>query len=109
MGPVRRRFAKSIAALTFDPAKVLEAEIVFGELVGNAFRHGYPAPVEVALTVSTTGIKLAVTNLGPPFAFNRDQPKPDEVRGRGFPIVAALAADVQVTRTASFSTITVTL
>lgn len=72
----RREFAELLSALGGTYEQVHAAEVVFGELVGNAARHA-PGPVEVAVDLSGPAPVLNVLD-----------------NGRGFHYIPALPADV---------------
>ena len=74
------------------------AELVFGELVGNAVRHA-PGHVDVELTWddATTPV-LHVIDDGPGYTTRAGVPPPDAESGRGLYIVAQLTREFTVTK-----------
>ncbi len=74
------------------------AELVFGELVGNAVRHA-PGYVDVELTWddATTPV-LHVIDDGPGYTARAGLPPPDAESGRGLYIVAQLTREFTVTQ-----------
>ena len=74
------------------------AELVFGELVGNAVRHA-PGFVDVELTWDdATAPVLHVTDDGPGYVPRTGLPPPDSESGRGLYIVAQLTREFTVTQ-----------
>ena len=76
------------------------AELVFGELVGNAVRHA-PGFVDVELTWEDDGLPvLHVIDDGPGYTPRADLPNQDAESGRGLFIVAQLTREFTVTKLA---------
>ena len=74
------------------------AELVFGELVGNAYRHAY-GPIDVILDVSGTVAVLHVLDSGKGFEFRPRLPlDPMAERGRGLFLVKAFADEFSMQR-----------
>jgi anti-sigma regulatory factor (Ser/Thr protein kinase) len=71
------------------------AELIFGELVGNAYLHA-PGSLEVAVEWSSGHATLHVTDEGVPLDLS-DTPLPDPFaeHGRGLAIVKSLAASLR--------------
>jgi two-component sensor histidine kinase len=86
------------------PAAVVgDAALVVSELVGNAVRYGRPlegGTLQVGWSVRDDCVRLQVTDGGGPSVPARHDAGPEDVRGRGLAIVAALALDwgVEVSR-----------
>ena len=74
------------------------AELVFGELVGNAYRHAH-GPVDIILDVSGTVAVLHVLDSGAGFEFHPRLPlDPMAERGRGLFLVKAFADEFSMQR-----------
>jgi serine/threonine-protein kinase RsbW len=73
------------------------AELIFGELVGNAYLHA-PGSIEVAVEWSSGHATLHVTDEGQPLDLT-DSVLPDTYseHGRGLAIVQALAGNLRTT------------
>ncbi|MEO9239387.1 MAG: ATP-binding protein, partial [Jatrophihabitantaceae bacterium] len=91
-------------ALLAEAASVLprgalqDAQLLSCELVANALQHGQP-PIVLSMHCSGDGLKVSVSDqaaTGPPAVLVLANP--DQVSGRGLPIVAELASDWGVTR-----------
>jgi PAS domain S-box-containing protein len=94
----RRAFADGLRERSADAESVYKAEVVFGELVGNAVRYA-PGPVEV--TVDWTGVMpvLHVLDRGP--GFHHVPALPRDVyseSGRGLFIISLLSKDFSVAK-----------
>ena len=73
-----------------------DATLVVSELVGNAVRYAAPLPggvLEVSWAVDPDRVRLRVSDGGGPSVPLRHDAGPEDVRGRGLAIVAALARD----------------
>ena len=95
-GEVRRQLGADLAEAGVAPAVVGDAALVLSELVGNAVRYGRPLPgdlLEVSWAVEDDCLRLRVSDGGGPSVPTRHQAGPEDVRGRGLTIVAALARD----------------
>jgi anti-sigma regulatory factor (Ser/Thr protein kinase) len=94
----RHRFAAAFRdhGATFDD--VAMAELVFGELVGNAVRYA-PGPVDIIADWSGADPVLHVLDRGPGFRHISILP-PDLLSesGRGLFIISALTQDFRVTK-----------
>jgi PAS domain S-box-containing protein len=95
---VRETFVEALR-LYGREVDVHAAQLVFGELVGNAMHHA-PGEIEVALRWDDAGAPvLHVVDDGPGYALQPRLPGPDAESGRGLFIVA------QVTREFAVSTV----
>ena len=95
-GEVRRQLGADLASAGLPPAVIGDATLVVSELVGNSVRYATPLPggvLEVSWTVGPDGIRLQVADGGGPSVPVRHNAGPEDVRGRGLAIVAALARD----------------
>jgi two-component sensor histidine kinase len=73
-----------------------DATLVASELVGNAVRYGAPLPggvLDVSWRIEPDRIRLRVSDGGGPSVPVRHDAGPEDVRGRGLAIVAAIARD----------------
>lgn len=78
------------------------AELIFGELVGNAYLHA-PGPLEVSVEWSTGHAILHVTDRGGPIDVTAARmPDARSEHGRGLAIVRALAPAVHATTYPAF-------
>ena len=94
----RRAFTKRLRAQSADDACVSRAELVFGELVGNAARYAR-GPVEVTVDWSGASPVLHVLDNGP--GFHHVPALPRDVyseSGRGLFIISLLSEDFSVSR-----------
>jgi anti-sigma regulatory factor (Ser/Thr protein kinase) len=95
-GEVRRRLGADLADAGVSPALIGDATLVVSELVGNAVRYATPLPggtLQVSWTVDPQCIRLRVSDGGGVSVPVRHDAGPEDVRGRGLAIVAALARD----------------
>jgi serine/threonine-protein kinase RsbW len=95
-GEVRRRLGADLADAGLARAVVGDAALVLSELVGNAVRYGRPLPggvLEVSWSLDGDSLWLRVSDGGGPSVPVRHEAGPEDVRGRGLAIVAALARD----------------
>jgi anti-sigma regulatory factor (Ser/Thr protein kinase) len=95
-GEVRRQLGADLADAGVPPAVIADATLVVSELVGNAVRYAAPLPggvLEVSWTVDAGLVRLRVSDGGGPSVPARHDAGPEDVRGRGLAIVAALARD----------------
>jgi anti-sigma regulatory factor (Ser/Thr protein kinase) len=111
-GEVRRQLGADLADAGVPAAVIGDATLVISELVGNAVRYAAPLPggvLEVSWTVDTECVRLRVSDGGGLSVPARHDAGPEDVRGRGLAIVAALARDwgVQVSRNGGGPTSTV--
>lgn len=71
------------------------AEMVFGELVGNAVRHA-PGPIDITAHVDVRGVlALEIRDTGPEFKFSVQPPPLQSESGRGLYIASLFAADLR--------------
>jgi serine/threonine-protein kinase RsbW len=95
-GEVRRRLGADLAQAGVAPAVVGDAALVLSELIGNAVRYGRPLPggvLEVSWSLEEDTLRLRVSDGGGTSVPVRHEAGPEDVRGRGLAIVAALARD----------------
>jgi len=95
-GEVRRRLGADLADAGMSPAVIGDATLVASELVGNSVRYATPLPggvLEVSWAVDQDCIRLRVSDGGGPSVPARHDAGPEDVRGRGLAIVAALARE----------------
>lgn len=95
-GEVRRQLGADLTDAGIAPAVIGDAALVLSELVGNAVRYGRPLPggvLEVSWSLDGDSLWLRVSDGGGPSVPVRHQAGPEDVRGRGLAIVAALARD----------------
>jgi PAS domain S-box-containing protein len=92
----RAHFAEYLRLRTRDQDFIAQAELVFGELLGNVVRHA-PGPVEISLFSNGDAWILHVIDSGT--AFDLSEQLPDDLlseRGRGLFIVQRLARMLHV-------------
>jgi PAS domain S-box-containing protein len=95
---LREEFRAAVLARDPDQARAKTAELVLGELVGNAIRHA-PGPIRVAVDFSNKRAVLHVIDEGPGFERAPMLPlDPLSESGRGLFIVAQLTREFSVTR-----------
>jgi len=96
----RRAFAQGLRARSADPDCLYRAEVVFGELVGNAARYA-PGMIEVAADWSCLTPVLHVLDNGP--GFHHVPALPRDVyseSGRGLFLISLLSEDFSVAKRA---------
>jgi PAS domain S-box-containing protein len=94
----RGSFAQGMRARQGDPECIHNAEVVFGELLGNAARYA-PGTVEVTVDWSGTAPVLHVLDEGP--GFHHVPALPGDVyseSGRGLFLIASLSQDFSVSK-----------
>jgi PAS domain S-box-containing protein len=93
----RTEFVHHLRTRITDRTLIENAELIFGELIGNVVRHA-PGPVEVDLDWSEGVPVLHVIDTGKPFT--PPQRLPDEMSesGRGLYIVQRIGRDLRVER-----------
>jgi PAS domain S-box-containing protein len=95
---VRREYIARLRDCGLSRKELHAAELVFGELVGNAYRHAHGI-VEIVLDVSGTVAVLHVLDAGPGFEFRPRLPlDPMAERGRGLFLVKAFADEFSMER-----------
>ena len=95
-GEVRHRLGAELAGAGIPASVVGDAALVLSELVGNSIRYARPLAggvLEVTWAVRPDCILLRVSDGGGPSVPQRHDAGPEDVRGRGLAIVAALARD----------------
>jgi anti-sigma regulatory factor (Ser/Thr protein kinase) len=95
-GDVRRELGADLTDAGVPAAVVADAALVVSELVGNAVRYAAPLPggvLEVSWAIDPDSVRLRVSDGGGPSVPARYEAGPEDVRGRGLAIVAALARD----------------
>ena len=100
-GDVRRQLGADLTDAGVPADVVADATLVVSELVGNAVRYAAPLPggvLEVSWAVDPDRVRLRVSDGGGPSVPARYEAGPEDVRGRGLAIVAALARDWGVER-----------
>jgi anti-sigma regulatory factor (Ser/Thr protein kinase) len=97
-GSVRRKFVTSLESHNFAPDACTNAELVFGELIGNVLRHAnHSSDVEVALNHGGSDSVLHVLDHGAGFNHISRLPRdPYAEDGRGLFLIAALTDDFTV-------------
>jgi anti-sigma regulatory factor (Ser/Thr protein kinase) len=96
---VRREFAAILRAAGASDADTGDAELVFGELLGNVVRHTGGGDVEIALDLTDGAPVLHVLDRGPGFTFYARLPNDSmSESGRGLFIATSFSRDVSVTR-----------
>ncbi len=92
----RRQISDVLQALGASTVEAADAELIFGELLGNVLRHT-GGTVEAALDLTGDAPVLHVLDRGPGFTFFARLPKDTlSESGRGLYIAAMLARDVSV-------------
>lgn len=101
---VRRSIAADLTDRSVAPERIDDAVLVASELISNAVMHtaahNLDEDLDVAWEIESDSVLIRVVDASP------DLPRPrstneDDTRGRGLAIVAALALDWGVRRTAS--------
>ena len=93
---VRHQLASELRTRGFSPDACADAELVFGELLGNVVRHT-GGDAEAALDLTGSEPVLHVLDRGPGFTFYARLPKDSmSESGRGLYIATMLARDVSV-------------
>jgi anti-sigma regulatory factor (Ser/Thr protein kinase) len=98
-GDTRGKFVRSLELRGFSTNACANAEIVFGELIGNVVRHAYAAgDIEVALNHGSPAVTvLHVIDRGGGFNHISRLPRdPYAENGRGLFLIAALTEDFTV-------------
>lgn len=85
------------------------AEMVFGELVGNAVRHA-PGPININAHVGARGVLvLEIRDTGREFTLSVQPPPLQSESGRGLYIASLLAAELRSENTGSGNRVTAIL
>jgi anti-sigma regulatory factor (Ser/Thr protein kinase) len=97
---VRRELCEALQRTSLDPARVLDVELIFAELIGNALHHA-PGVIELILETHDERVVLHVLDKGPGFAFSPRLPSDlySEV-GRGVYLIANFSTNFIVERRA---------
>lgn len=99
----REAFVVRLAAAEVGQDERLAAEIVFGEIVGNAARYT-PGPLDLALRREGPDLVLAVLDRGPGFRWRAVRPADDSENGRGLFLIEQLGRAVRAEHLAGFGT-----
>ncbi len=92
----RGLFVEFLSSRIQDEARLLKAELIFGELLGNVVRYA-PGPVEINLFCDDNKARLHVIDSGPPFELSNRLPKSSLSEfGRGLFIVQNIGQDLTV-------------
>lgn len=91
----RGRFVEFLQHKGVQQSDCYCAEVVFGELVGNAVRHA-PGPINISAHVHTRGVVvLVIRDTGAEFKLSFQPPPLQSECGRGLYIVSLLTADLR--------------
>lgn len=95
---LRKRFTASLPRERFSADNIADAELVFGELIGNVVRHaGTNYHAEIVVDHSGPRTVLHVLDNGAGFRYvSRLAPDPYSEHGRGLFLIAAMTADFVV-------------
>ena len=94
---IRHEVADILRASGASESETGDAEVVFGELIGNVVRHTAGHGVEIALDLSDEQPVLHVLDHGPGFTYYARLPKDNMAEsGRGLYIATMLSRDVSV-------------
>jgi PAS domain S-box-containing protein len=95
---LRKKFAASLPHEDFSTIDVANAELVFGELLGNVVRHARGnCNADIVVDHSGPRTVLHVVDSGIGFRYvSRLAPDPYSEHGRGLFLIAAMTADFQV-------------
>jgi PAS domain S-box-containing protein len=95
---LRKKFTASLPHERFSADDIANAELVFGELIGNIVRHaGTNCRAEVVVDNSGPRTVLHVLDYGAGFRYvSRLAPDPYSEHGRGLFLIAAMTADFVV-------------
>ncbi len=99
----REAFVARLAAAGVPRDERLAAEIVFGEIVGNAARYT-PGPLDLALRPAGGGLVLAALDCGPGFRWQAVRPADDSESGRGLFLIERLARAIRTEHLVGFGT-----
>jgi anti-sigma regulatory factor (Ser/Thr protein kinase) len=94
---LRMQFTASLAHRDFSPEDIANAELVFGELIGNVVRHTRGSwQVDIVIDHSGPRTVLHVLDSGAGFSYVSRLPDPYCESGRGLFLIAAMTADFEV-------------
>jgi anti-sigma regulatory factor (Ser/Thr protein kinase) len=92
----RLAFCRPLRDIGCSPRFIAEAQVVFGELVGNVVRHA-PGPIDISLTWRGDVATIAVADRGAPFSARTALPDdPLAEGGRGLFIVRSIARTLSI-------------
>ncbi|MDQ6926110.1 MAG: SpoIIE family protein phosphatase, partial [Candidatus Eremiobacteraeota bacterium] len=95
---VRRELCAALEHTSLNPARAVDAELVFAELIGNALRHS-PGTIELILESHGDRVVLHVLDKGPGFEFNPRLPSDLYSEfGRGLFLISFFATEFSVER-----------
>lgn len=103
----RGSFIEFLRHLRLGQSDCYYAEVVFGELVGNAVRHA-PGPIHITAHVDGV-VVLEVCDTGPHFDLSVGPPHLHSESGRGLYIVSLLTSDLRSVNTGSGNRVTAIL
>jgi serine/threonine-protein kinase RsbW len=95
-GEVRRQLSADLDSAGLPASVVSDATLVVSELVGNSVRYARPLPggvLQVDWSIEAERIRVRVSDGGGASVPVRHDAGPEDIRGRGLVIVAALARD----------------
>lgn len=92
----RQLFVEFLRSRIGDEPRIMRAELIFGELLGNVVRYA-PGPVEINVFCNGHATQLHIIDSGPPFDLSNRLPNDSlsEV-GRGLFIVQHIGKDLRV-------------
>jgi len=95
---LRKKFTASLPRGSFSPTDIANAELVFGELIGNVVRHAHgTCHVDIAVDHNGPRTVLHVLDSGVGFRYvSRLAPDPYCETGRGLFLIASMSADFEV-------------
>jgi PAS domain S-box-containing protein len=94
----QRDVGERLRAAGFDEERLVAAELVIAELIGNTVRYA-PGPIDVLLERDRALSIVHVLDRGPGFEFAAKLPQdPFSESGRGLFLIASLAEDLHVVR-----------
>jgi anti-sigma regulatory factor (Ser/Thr protein kinase) len=100
----RADFVRYLRSYGADGEDYAAAELIFGEIVGNAVVHA-PGPLEVLVDWPEGRATLHVSDEGAPIRVVRDLPDPMAEHGRGLAVANRLARGLSSTPTSVGKTI----
>jgi serine phosphatase RsbU (regulator of sigma subunit)/anti-sigma regulatory factor (Ser/Thr protein kinase) len=95
---VRSELCAALERTALDGVRILDAELIFAELMGNALRHA-PGTVELILEAHEDRVALHLLDKGPGFQFSPRLPSDLYSEfGRGLFLIACFATEFSVER-----------
>jgi serine phosphatase RsbU (regulator of sigma subunit)/anti-sigma regulatory factor (Ser/Thr protein kinase) len=96
---MRQQFFETLRSVCdATPEELVNCELIFAELVGNAVRHA-PGALSISLERRADGTLLHVIDSGPGFEFRPSLPESVwQESGRGLFLISTIARDVRVSR-----------